>query len=148
MNDDMVNVRYMVNDVAAAVEFYTTKLGFDLATNAPPAFASVSLGRLLVLLSGPGSSADRPKADGAQPGPGGWNRIHLVTADLASEVARLRSVGVTFRNDIVKGPGGSQILLVDLKSGQLFRPAGQWRSGSGPGPPADQSAPSPPRWWR
>jgi catechol 2,3-dioxygenase-like lactoylglutathione lyase family enzyme len=125
--DEMVNVRYMVNDVAAAVEFYTTKLGFDVGTNAAPAFASVSLGRLQVLLSGPGSSAGRPMPDGAQPGPGGWNRIHLLTADLESEVARLRAEGVPFRNDIVKGPGGSQILIEDPSGNlvELFQPASQ-----------------------
>ena len=125
MNDDMVNVRYIVNDVASAIDFYTTKLDFTLLTSMLPAFADVSRGQLRVLLSGPGSSAARPMPDGAQPAPGGWNRIHLITDDLAAEVARLRSAGVTFRNDVVKGPGGSQILLEDPSGNliELFQPA-------------------------
>jgi catechol 2,3-dioxygenase-like lactoylglutathione lyase family enzyme len=102
-----VNVRYMVNDVAAAVAWYTNHLGFSLLSNHAPAFADVTLGSLRLLLSGPTSSAGRPMADGARPGPGGWNRIHLIVDDLPAEVARLRSAGVQFRNDMVTGPGGS-----------------------------------------
>lgn len=122
-----VHVRYMVDDVAAAVAFYTTHLGFALQANMAPAFASVTLGELRLLLSGPTSSAGRPMADGSRPGPGGWNRIHLIVGNLAEEVARLRSAGLKFRNDIVKGPGGQQILLEDPAGNliELFQPAAQ-----------------------
>src|SRR2546421_12248115 len=121
---DTVNVRYMVNDVAAAVNFYTTHLGFTLLTNQAPAFADVERGNLRLLLSGPRSSAGRPMPDGRQPAPGGWNRIHLIVDDLAAEVERPRAAGLTFRNDIVKGPGGSQILLDDPSGNpvELFQP--------------------------
>ena len=124
--NEMVNVRYMVDDVDAAIEFYTEHLGFDLRTSAAPAFADVTRGNLRLLLSGPASSAGRPMPDGTRPGPGGWNRIHLVVADIATEVARLRDAGVTFRNDIVTGPGGSQSLLEDPSGNvvELFQPAG------------------------
>ena len=126
MPDERVNVRYMVDDVAAAVEFYTTKLGFALLTNAVPAFADVQRGNLRLLLSGPASSAGRPMWDGAQPGPGGWTRIHLLVDDIEAEVARLREQGATFRNEIVRGPGGAQVLLVDPAGNlvELFQPAG------------------------
>jgi catechol 2,3-dioxygenase-like lactoylglutathione lyase family enzyme len=103
----------MVDDVEEAIAFYTINLGFTLISSAAPAFADVSLGDLRLLLSGPRSSAGRPMPDGAEPGPGGWNRIHLVVEDLAAEVERLRGGGVRFRNDVVTGPGGSQILLED-----------------------------------
>jgi catechol 2,3-dioxygenase-like lactoylglutathione lyase family enzyme len=106
---DTVHVRYMVDDVATAVHFYTTHLGFTLLTNqVPAAFADVKRGNLRLLLSGPTSSAGRPMPDGAQPGPGGWNRMHLLVADIDAEVARLRGAGVSFRNDVVTGPGGSR----------------------------------------
>jgi catechol 2,3-dioxygenase-like lactoylglutathione lyase family enzyme len=120
-----VNVRYMVDDVETAVAFYTTHLGFTLLSNASPAFADVTRGDLRLLLSGPTSSAGRPMPDGRRPAPGGWNRIHLVVDDLASEVERLRAAGVPFRNDIVTGPGGSQILLDDPSGNpiELFQPA-------------------------
>jgi catechol 2,3-dioxygenase-like lactoylglutathione lyase family enzyme len=119
-----VNVRYMVDDVDAAVAFYTTHLGFNLLTNRAPAFADVARGDLRLLLSGPSSSAGGPMPDGRQPGPGGWNRIHLLVGDLAAEVERLRAAGVPFRNEIVKGPGGSQILLEDPSGNvvELFQP--------------------------
>ena len=124
MPADTVNVRYMVNDVDAAVKWYTTHLGFTVGTNAAPAFADVRLGSLRLLLSGPKSSAGRPMPDGSTPGPGGWNRIHLIVSDLTVEVARLRAAGVQFRNDIVTGPGGSQILLQDPSGNlvELFQP--------------------------
>ena len=96
---DMVHVRYMVDDVGAALTFYTTHLGFILLTNFGPAFADVKRGNLRLLLSGPASSAGQPMPDGRQPGPGGWNRIHLLVDDIDAEVARLRGAGVRFRND-------------------------------------------------
>src|SRR5688572_1614438 len=107
---DLISVRYMVDDVDAAVAFYTQHLGFAVRMSAAPAFADVLRGRLRLLLSGPRSSAGRPMPDGAVPGPGGWNRIHLLVPDLAAEVDRLKAAGVSFRNDIVTGPGGQQIL--------------------------------------
>jgi catechol 2,3-dioxygenase-like lactoylglutathione lyase family enzyme len=119
-----VNVRYMVDDVEAAVAFYTTYLGFTLITKTAPAFADVARGDLRLLLSGPSSSAGRPMPDGRRPAPGGWNRIHLIVEDLSAEVDRLRAAGVHFRNDIVTGPGGSQILLDDPSGNpiELFQP--------------------------
>jgi catechol 2,3-dioxygenase-like lactoylglutathione lyase family enzyme len=125
MASTTVNVRYMVDDVESAVAWYTKHLGFTLVSNQAPAFADVTLGSLRLLLSGPTSSAGRPMPDGERPGPGGWNRVHLIVDDLPAEVARLRADGVQFRNDIVTGPGGSQILLVD-SSGNIvewFQPA-------------------------
>jgi catechol 2,3-dioxygenase-like lactoylglutathione lyase family enzyme len=125
MDDGVVNVRYMVDDVEAAVAFYTEHFGFELLSSAAPAFADVRRGNLRLLLSGPASSAGRPMPDGRQPAPGGWNRIHLIVSDLAAEVERLRAAGLTFRNDIVNGPGGSQILLDDPAGNpiELFQPA-------------------------
>ncbi len=114
-----VNVRYMVDDVNAAVAFYTTHLGFTINSSAAPAFADVTRGDLRLLLSGKTSSAGRPMPDGRQPAPGGWNRVQLLVTDLAAEVTRLRAAGLRFRNDIVTGPGGSQILLED-PSGNLI----------------------------
>ena len=121
----MVNVRYMVKDVEAAIAFYVRHLGFTLLSKTLPAFADVTRGDLRLLLSGRASSAGRPMPDGRVPGPGGWNRIELVVDDLAAEVGRLRSAGLTFRNDIVTGPGGSQILLEDPSGNviELFQPA-------------------------
>lgn len=126
-DDDTVNVRYMVDDVDASVAFYTDKLGFELLTSAAPAFADVKRGNLRLLLAGPKSSAGRPMPDGATPAPGGWNRIHFIVDDIGSEVARLRDSGVSFRNDIVEGPGGKQILLQDPSGNlvELFEPAGR-----------------------
>jgi catechol 2,3-dioxygenase-like lactoylglutathione lyase family enzyme len=123
--DQMVSVRYIVDDVQAAVDFYTSHLGFTLRTSAAPAFADVTRGNLRLLLAGPGSSAGRPMPDGRKPEPGGWNRIHLIVPDIAAEVARLRADGVSFRNDIVTGPGGQQILIEDPAGNvvELFQPA-------------------------
>jgi catechol 2,3-dioxygenase-like lactoylglutathione lyase family enzyme len=125
MPDELVHVRYMVDDVEAAVAFYTTHLGFTVRTSFPPAFADVVRGRLRLLLSGPASSAGRPMPDGRRPAPGGWNRIHLIVDDVAGEVERLRAAGLTFRNEIVTGPGGRQILLDDPSGNavELFQPA-------------------------
>jgi catechol 2,3-dioxygenase-like lactoylglutathione lyase family enzyme len=111
--DETVNVRYMVDDVPAAVDFYTKHFGFRLQSNAAPAFADVVRGQLRLLLSGPTSSAGRPMPDGRMPQAGGWNRIEFVVDDIEGEVERLRSEGVPFRNDIVTGPGGKQILVED-----------------------------------
>jgi catechol 2,3-dioxygenase-like lactoylglutathione lyase family enzyme len=124
-SDEMVNVRYMVDDVDDSVAFYTKQLGFNVLSSAPPAFADVIRGNLRLLLAGPQSSAGRPMPDGRKPGPGGWNRIHFIVDDIESEVGRLRDVGVTFRNDIVTGPGGKQILLEDPSGNviELFQPA-------------------------
>jgi catechol 2,3-dioxygenase-like lactoylglutathione lyase family enzyme len=125
--DEIVNVRYMVDDVDEAIAFYTKQLDFELLTNASPAFADVRRGNLRLLLSGPASSAGRPMPDGAKPGPGGWNRIHFIVDDIDAEVARLRQTGATFRNDVVSGPGGRQILLQDPSGNvvELFEPAGR-----------------------
>ena len=124
-NDETVNVRYMVDDVDEAIAFYIENLGFELLTSASPAFADVKRGNLRLLLAGPESSAGRPMPDGRKPGPAGWTRIHFVVDDIESEVARLRNAGATFRNDIVTGPGGQQILLEDPSGNavELFQPA-------------------------
>ena len=125
LDEDTVNVRYLVDDVAAAIDFYTTHFGFTVNTSAAPAFADVTRGNLRLLLSGPTSSAGRPMADGERPQPGGWNRIHLLTDDLAADVERFRGAGVQFRTDVVSGPGGSQILAIDPAGNlvELFQPA-------------------------
>ena len=120
-----VNVRYMVDDVDEAVAFYTKHLGFTLLSSAAPAFADVARGDLRLLLSGPASSAGRPMPDGTKPVPGGWNRIEFVVDDIVAEVDRLRGAGLRFRNDIVTGPGGKQILFDDPSGNpiELFEPA-------------------------
>jgi catechol 2,3-dioxygenase-like lactoylglutathione lyase family enzyme len=120
-----VGVRYMIDDVPAAIAFYTTQLGFTLDHDASPAFAAVSRDGVRLLLSGPTSSGRRPMPDGTRPVPGGWNRLHLQVDDLAGEVQRLRAADLQFRNDIISGPGGSQILLEDPSGNvvELFQPA-------------------------
>jgi catechol 2,3-dioxygenase-like lactoylglutathione lyase family enzyme len=122
---EIVNVRYLVNDVAASVDFYTRHFGFTAGISSP-AFADVYRGSLRLLLSGPQSSAGRAMADGEQPAPGGWNRIHLIVEDIEAEVVRLRAEGVAFRNEIVAGPGGAQVLAIDPSGNfvELFQPAG------------------------
>ena len=124
MNTDQVNVRYMVEDVDASIEFYTKHLGFTLGINASPAFAEVMKGNLRLLLSGRKSSAGRVMQDGTLPVPGGWNRIHFIVENLHEEISRLKKSGLHFRNDIVTGPGGSQVLLVDPSGNfvELFEP--------------------------
>jgi catechol 2,3-dioxygenase-like lactoylglutathione lyase family enzyme len=124
-SNEIVNVRYMVDDVDEAIAFYCKLLGFELLTSASPAFADVKRGNLRLLLAGPKSSAGRPRPDGRTPGPGGWNRIHFVVDDIDADVRRLRDAGATFRNDILTGPGGKQILLEDPSGNvvELFQPA-------------------------
>jgi catechol 2,3-dioxygenase-like lactoylglutathione lyase family enzyme len=120
----MAVVRYLVDDVDAAVAFYTGHLGFALEQRMDPAFALVSRGDLTLWLSGPQSSAARPMRDGSRPEPGGWNRLVLEVKDLEAEVERLKRAGLTFRNEIVTGPGGKQILLQDSAGNpvELFDP--------------------------
>jgi catechol 2,3-dioxygenase-like lactoylglutathione lyase family enzyme len=121
--DQYASVRYLVDDVQAAVDFYTTHLGFTLNTSAGPAFADVVRGPLRLLLSGPASSGARATPDGATTA--GRNRIQFTFDDLDAEVARLRSAGLAFRSDLVAGPGGRQILLADPAGNliELFHPA-------------------------
>ena len=126
MQNGQVSVRYMVDDVDQAIDFYTGHFDFERGHDASPAFAEVTKGNLRLLLAGPESSAGRPMPDGRKPEPGGWNRIHFVVDDIEAEVERLRAAGVNFRNEIVSGPGGRQI-LVDDPSGnpiEIFQPAG------------------------
>lgn len=127
MSEDRVNVRYLVDNVDEAVSWYINTLGFKLISNQAPAFADVERGSLRLLLSGPTSSAGRPMFDGERPKPGGWNRIHLIVGDIQAEVARLRAAGIMLRNEIVSGPGGSQVLLVDPSGNfvELFQPRGR-----------------------
>jgi catechol 2,3-dioxygenase-like lactoylglutathione lyase family enzyme len=126
MPDELVSVRYMVDDVQSAVDFYTTHFGFTVLSSAAPAFADVVRGNLRLLLSGPASSAGHLMPDGRKPEPGGWNRIHLIVGDIAGEVERLRAAGLNFRNDVVSGPGGQQILIDDPSGNpiELFQPVG------------------------
>ena len=125
MAEDLAGVRYIVSDVERAMAFYTTHLGFRVRMEALPAFADVARGPLRLLLSGPASSGGRTLPDGRTPEPGGWNRIHLIVDDLPAEVERLRAAGLTFRSDIVTGPGGAQIVLDDPSGNpvELFQPA-------------------------
>jgi catechol 2,3-dioxygenase-like lactoylglutathione lyase family enzyme len=123
--DELVNVRYMVDDVEKAVDFYTSVFGFTVRTNFAPAFADVVRGNLRLLLSGPKSSAGRPMPDGRTPEPGGWNRIHFIVDDIDTEVERLRAADVKFRNEVISGPGGRQILLENPAGNpiEVFQPA-------------------------
>ena len=121
----MAVVRYLVDDVGAAVAFYTDRLGFTLEQQMGPAFAIVSRDDLSLWLSGPQSSAARPMPDGRRPEPGGWNRVVVQVDDLESKVEELKQEGLRFRNEIVTGPGGKQILLEDPAGNvlELFEPA-------------------------
>lgn len=123
-DNEVVSVRYIVDDVAACVDFYGRCFGFSAGV-ASPAFAEVTRGNLRLLLSGPMSSAGKPMSDGTVPRPGGWNRLHMVVDDIEAEVARLTALGVRFRNEMVSGPGGSQILAVDPAGNlvEIFQPA-------------------------
>ena len=122
---ESIRIRYLIDDVRAAIEFYTRHLGFTVAFDASPAFAAVSRGPVQLLLSGPASSAARPMPDGTKPVPGGWNRLQLVVDDIHDTVARLRADGVPFRNDVLSGPGGQQVLVEDPSGNvvELFQPA-------------------------
>jgi catechol 2,3-dioxygenase-like lactoylglutathione lyase family enzyme len=122
-----VSVRYMIDDVPAAVHFYTKVLGFIVEHDASPAFASVSRDGVRLLLSGEGSSGKRPLPDGRRQVPGGWNRIHLTVTNLEAEVKRLRAAGVPFRtHEIVSGPGGAQVIIDDPSGNpiEIFQPQG------------------------
>ena len=125
-NPELVRVRYMVDDVSATVAFYTTKLGFKLDLQSGPYFAALSRGGVQLLISptkGPGG-ASQPMPNGDRPVPGGWNRIVIYTPDLQGEIDRLRKAGVRFRNDIVYGVGGNEVLLDDPSGNpvELFQP--------------------------
>jgi catechol 2,3-dioxygenase-like lactoylglutathione lyase family enzyme len=109
----MATVRYLVTHVQRSVTFYTETLGFTLEQSMAPAFARVSRGDLTLWLAGPSSSAARPMPDGRRPEPGGWNRFVVELPDLESRVSELRRSGLRFRNEVVTGPGGKQILLED-----------------------------------
>jgi len=123
MSEQHASVRYIVDDVQAAIDFYTTHLGFTVRMSAAPAFADVTRGPLRLLLSGPASSGAR--ATPAESAAAGRNRIHLVVADLDAEITRLSEAGVAFRTEVVSGPGGRQILLADPAGNlvELFQPA-------------------------
>lgn len=125
MANPIVSVRYMIDDVKAAMDFYTKYLGFRVETDSSPAFAAVTRGNLRLLLSGEQSSGRRPMPDGTRPTPGGWNRIELPVENIEREAQRLRAAGVKFRrDDIVTGPGGSQVWLLDPSGNivELFEP--------------------------
>lgn len=109
----MAQVRYIVHDVAAAVAFYTTHLGFAVVQQFGPAMAILRKDDLTLWVAGPAASASKPMPDGTVPSPGGWNRFVLEVPDLAAIVASMKAAGVPFRNDIVTGPGGKQILCLD-----------------------------------
>lgn len=123
-DSEIVNVRYLVDDVAACVDFYTRHFDFTVGIAFPP-FADVTRGNLRLLLSGPKSSAGQAMTDGERPVPGGWNRIHLIVEDLDREIERLTADGVRFRNEVVRGPGGAQALAIDPSGNfvELFQPA-------------------------
>jgi catechol 2,3-dioxygenase-like lactoylglutathione lyase family enzyme len=122
-----VSVRYFVHDVDAAIAFYSERLGFDVDVHPAPGFAILSHGDLRLLLNTPsgGGGAAQPMRDGRRPQPGGWNRIQLEVDDLTDQVETLRKAGARFRNEIVAGKGGKQVLLDDPSGNpiELFEPA-------------------------
>ncbi len=122
---ELASVRYIVDDVAACIAFYTEHLGFTVLNDFAPAFADIRRGSLRLLLSGPSSSGARALPDGRQPVAGGWNRIHLIVDDIAGTFEGLAAAGVTFRSDIISGPGGKQVVLDDPSGNpiELFQPA-------------------------
>jgi catechol 2,3-dioxygenase-like lactoylglutathione lyase family enzyme len=121
----MATIRYLVNDVEKSIEFYTKHLDFELTQQMGPAFAIVSKDDLNIWLSGPQTSAARPMPDGRQPEPGGWNRFVIDVENIEKLVASMKSIGVIFRNEIITGPGGKQILVEDPSGNpiELFEPA-------------------------
>jgi len=121
----MIRIRYIVNDVDEAVEFYTSNLDFRLEQQFGPAIAMLERDGVTLLVSGPKASASRPMPDGSKPTPGGWNRILIDVDDLESEISRLKENGVQFKSDIIEGPGGKQILCLDPSGNvvELFQPA-------------------------
>ena len=121
----MANVRYIVDNVDESIAFYVSKLGFELEQQFGPAFAILVHGDLTLWLAGPKASASKPMPDGAKPCPGGWSRFALMVDDLESLVSKLTADGVEFRNEIVEGPGGKQILCKDPSGNvvELFQPA-------------------------
>lgn len=124
--DSTVRVRLIVKDVPASVAFYAGHFGFSPEGPQSPAFSAVRNGNLLLLLSGAESSAARPMPDGRVPEPGGWTRFQLIVDDIEAEAAKLRAAGITFRNEIIRGPGGAQTVLDDPSGNpvELFQPAG------------------------
>jgi catechol 2,3-dioxygenase-like lactoylglutathione lyase family enzyme len=122
----MATVRYIVNDVGDAVDFYCDGLGFVVGRDQRPAFAAVSRGDLQLWLAGPAASASRAMPDGRKPEPGGWNRLVLEVEDIAALVETLRAQGRSFRNEVLSGPGGKQVLLDDPSGNpiELFQAAG------------------------
>ena len=121
----MATVRYLVGDVERSIAFFTSALGFHLDQSMAPAFARVSKDDLTLWLAGPPSSAARAMPDGRKPAPGGWNRFVVQIDDLESRVQQMKQAGLVFRNEVVKGPGGKQILLEDPDGNliELFEPA-------------------------
>jgi catechol 2,3-dioxygenase-like lactoylglutathione lyase family enzyme len=121
----MSTIRYLVNDVQSSINFYTLHLGFQLNQHMGPAFAIVTKGDMILWLSGPPSSAARPMPDGRKPAAGGWNRFVIEVDDIESTVASMKQAGVHFRNDIISGPGGRQILAEDPSGNpiEIFQPA-------------------------
>ena len=121
----MIKIRYLVNDVDEAVKFYTSNLDFQLEQQFGPAIAMLQRDGVTLLVAGPKSSAARPMPDGSQPSPGGWNRILISVDDIEAVVTRLKEKGVQFKNDIIEGPGGKQILCLDPSENvvELFQPA-------------------------
>jgi catechol 2,3-dioxygenase-like lactoylglutathione lyase family enzyme len=121
-----VDVRYMVEDVDSTASFYLSHLGFEEVERLEGApFRMLGRGDLRLWVSGPGSSASRPMPDGARPAPGGWNRFVIKTEDIDAEVSRLRAAGVRFRNEVVSGPGGKQVVIEDPSGNpvEIFEPA-------------------------